>query len=272
MKRLIAVLLSVTLGFFGCAFKARAEYSNLADENSRAGAALTLKESGLSKTNVDKVIKWVKDFNKNAQSSALVGKFAKLPEAGMDYSGVFLKETTQEYNYINWLNCRLTAFFLMKDKISTEKTGSDDDTWLMFDIEAIDTVNEFNLSKNERADFITLFNNIPLDKASSLKEHENIITRAWKERNIQIYSENVSLICVYIHSPQENVRFAGHAGVLAKTADGLLFFEKYGNDAPFQLTSFNNKKELKRYLLSRKDIYGSDNELKPIITENGNII
>lgn len=142
----------------------------------------------------------------------------------------------------------------------------------MFDIEAIDTVQELHLNEDERANFITLFNQISVEGTSTLEEHEKKIKEAWEERKIEISTDTVSLICIYLHSPEDNVRFVGHAGVLSETDNGLLFIEKYSSLDPFQATYFQNKESLKQYLLSRSDLYGDTTELDPIITENGDII
>ena len=125
-------------------------------------------------------------------------------------------------------NCRLTAFLLMWDQLQTCGTADESDTYLMFDIEAIDTQKEYQLSSEARADFITLFNAVPLEGAATQEEHLARIEEAWSERGIQVNSaKGMSLIEVYLHSPLDGVRFVGHTGVLMETEDGLLFVEKY---------------------------------------------
>ena len=74
---------------------------------------------------------------------------------------------------------------------------------------------------------------------------------------------------VYAHSVFEDVRFVTHAGVLAETEEGLLFVERYSPEAPFQATRFQNRAQLKEYLLARPDLYGEKKELPPIVMENG---
>lgn len=142
----------------------------------------------------------------------------------------------------------------------------------MFDIEAIDTVPEYQMTTEKRADFITLFNQVSVAGTSSLEEHEQKIIEAWEKRKIQINTEHLSLICIYLHSPEDEVRFVGHTGVLAETNDGLLFIEKYSYQAPFQATRFVDRAALKKYLLSRDDLYGDESELQPVITENGKLL
>ena len=93
-----------------------------------------------------------------------------------------------------------------------------------------------------------------------------------EKRAVEITGDKLSLICVYLHSPEDKVRFVGHTGILAETKNGLLFVEKYGPMAPFQATRFQSRDELKEYLLARKDLYGDATELAPIVTENGEVM
>lgn len=93
-----------------------------------------------------------------------------------------------------------------------------------------------------------------------------------KSRHIQLKTDTISIVSVYLHVPEENIRFAGHTGLLVNTEDGYLYFEKYSNIAPFQATKFQNKKQVKEYLLSRPDLYGDGSELDPIVTINDKIL
>lgn len=71
----------------------------------------------------------------------------------MDYSSILMDDSADAYSYLQASNCRLTAFNLIKNQLTTAGTGNDTDLWLMFDIEAIDTMPEYQLTKEERADF-----------------------------------------------------------------------------------------------------------------------
>lgn len=282
MKKKIAICMAMLLmlSTVGCGSQTNEEppsnsqtiqYSNLADEDSRSAVGDLLENNGLPKQQVEAVLTWAKDYTELLpQSAALPEGFQSLPEAGADYSGIFPDDTGEAYAYLQWLNCRLTAFSLLKDQIKTARSGFDTDLWLMFDIEAIDTVPELALSAEQRADFITLFNHVSVEGTTTLQEHEERIQGAWKEREIQLSAgDAVSLICVYLHDPMDEARFVGHTGVLIEQEDSLLFVEKYSNLAPFQATYFHDRKELKQYLLSRTDLYGDGTELAPILTENG---
>jgi hypothetical protein len=271
-KAIVLGMIMVSMSVFGGCGKQAAAYSNLADQTAQSDVIAILERDGLLEEQTEKVFQWVEDFNAITQSHGLAQGFEKLPEEGMDYSALLMDDTSEACAYLQWLNCRLTAFSLLKDQIETAKTGTDLDTWLMFDIEAIDTVPELQMTKDERANFITLFNQVSVAQTTTVEEHEERIRQAWEDRDIKIASDKISMVCVYLHAPEEQARFVGHAGVLAEKEDGLLFFEKYSNLAPFQATYFQNREQLKKYLLSRDDLYGDETELEPIITENGNIL
>lgn len=82
----------------------------------------------------------------------------------VDYSSLlFDMKELPDGTFFMEANCRLTAFLLMRDQLQTCGTADESDTYLMFDIEAIDTQKEYQLSSEARADFITLFNAVPLE-------------------------------------------------------------------------------------------------------------
>ena len=81
-----------------------------------------------------------------------------------------------------------------------------------------------------------------------------------------------SLITVVFHSSfgeNENELFIGHAGVLVPTKDKkLLFVEKLSFSLPYQVLKFDNRKQLKNYLMGMYDISWGQEEAKPFIMEN----
>jgi len=173
---------------------------------------------------------------------------------------------------LNWLNCRLTAFSLIQNVVETSKDEDSNDTWLMFDVEALNTVEQFKTCEEKKKDFVTLFHSIDVSDEDTLRKQEAKIVETLKSRHIQLKTDTISIVSVYLHVPEENIRFAGHTGLLVNTEDGYLYFEKYSNIAPFQATKFQNKKQVKEYLLSRPDLYGDGSELDPIVTINDEIL
>ena len=242
-------------------------YSNLVDEKTRNEVADLLVENKLPKKDVKKVMDWVDEFNSISKEYSYKKGFVRLPKDGVSYDTLYLDETAKSYAYLNLLNCRLTAFSLIQNVVETSKDENTKDTWLMFDVEALNTVKQFKTSEEKKKDFVTLFHSIDVSNEDTLKNQEDKIVETLKSRHIQLKTDTISIVSIYLHVPEENIRF-----VLMNTEDGYLYFEKYSNMGPFQATKFKDKKQVKEYLLSRPDLYGDGSELDPIVTINDEML
>ena len=271
LKKTIALLGAFTialLALVGCASNKDIMYSNMQDTKSREEVFSELKKHDVSENQINKLNEWMDDFNSYVKDGQLSNGFKKMDGDLVDYSTLELKDMPSYY-----VNCRLTSFMIMKNALTTNCKPDDSDTYLMLDLDAIDTDKPISMTDQEKLNYTTLFNWIPLDDAKTLEQHEEKIETALKDRDIKIdESKGLSIINIYVHSTFDNVRFVGHTGVLIDTNDGLLFVEKYGPDTPFQATKFHNREELKKYLLARPDLYGEKYEVAPIITENNKVI
>lgn len=270
-KKIIALLSVCTisaLGFVGCTSNKDIMYSNMQDTKSREEVFSELKKHDVSYNQINKLNEWMDDFNSYVKDGQLSNGFKKMDGDLVDYSTLELKDMPSYY-----VNCRLTSFMIMKNALTTNCKPDNSDTYLMLDLDAIDTDKQISMTNQEKLNYTTLFNWIPLDDAKTLEQHKEKIETALKDRDIKIdKSKGLSIINIYVHSTFDNVRFVGHTGVLMDTDDGLLFVEKYGPDTPFQATKFHNREELKKYLLARPDLYGEKDEVAPIITENNKVI
>ena len=270
-KKIIALLSVCTisaLGFVGCTSNKDILYSNMQDTKSREEVFSELKKHDVSDNQINKLIEWMDDFNSYVKDGQLSNGFKKMDGDLVDYSTLELKDMPSYY-----VNCRLTSFMIIKNALTTNCKPDNSDTYLMLDLDAIDTDKQISMTNQEKLNYTTLFNWIPLDDAKTLDQHKEKIETALKDRDIKIdESKGLSIINIYVHSTFDNVRFVGHTGVLMDTDNGLLFVEKYGPDTPFQATKFHNREELKKYLLARPDLYGEKDEVAPIITENNKVI
>ena len=52
----------------------------------------------------------------------------------------------------------------------------------------------------------TLYNQVSVEGTSTVEEHEKKIQEAWKERSIEIQGDKLSLICAYLHAPDDEAR------------------------------------------------------------------
>ncbi len=244
-------------------------YSNLTDPSAQKEVADLLAEHGVTKEQTDTLLSWADDFNGRVTSSPLPEGFLPLKDTKTAYSGLTIKsKEADDGSLYPEANCRLASYLLIKNLLHTNGTHIDNDTVLMFDVEAIDTYAPFSLKEEERDPFLSLFSWVPLDGADTVEAHLERIQNTWKERALSIKGNGISLITVYLHLPFDDVRFVGHTGVLLDTEGALLFVEKYGPQLPFQATKFHNRDELKQYLLARTDLYGDETELPPIVLEN----
>jgi hypothetical protein len=248
-------------------------YSNLTDDASRKEVIDILQERGISKEQTDTLLAWVDDFNKRVDTPLSNG-FLKMTGSEVDYSEiVFSSKETEDGSFLPEANCRLTSFLLMRDLIQTDGKKDESDTYLMFDVEAIETAEQFQSHKEKIANYYSLFNWISVKNLKTVEQHTKAIQKAWKDRGIQIdSSKGISLVNVYMHTIFEDVRIVGHTGVLFDLGDKLLFVEKYGPEAPFMAIWFHNRTELQKYVLARKDLYGDKEEVAPIVMENDQLM
>ncbi len=279
MKRTIAFCMMIFL-LVGCGTtqvpseqattqKNEVVYSNLTDTASQKEVTEILESHGVTKQQTETLISWAEDFNKRVTSEPLPSGFQPMQGDGVKYDGLVIDyKELSDGDIIPEANCRLTSYLLMQNMIQTNQKQVENDTFLIFDIEAIDMYEQFRLPKEQRNDFISLFNWVSVDGTSTLEEHKENIQKAWADREIHIQGDDISLISVYLHSAFDAVRFIGHTGVLVETDNGLVFVEKYGPRFPFQATKFQDREQLKTYLLHRTDLYGEASELEPIIMEN----
>lgn len=239
-------------------------FTNMNDSKSKDEVIKILEDHKISNYQIYKLNQWLKDFNSQVKGNSLTTGFKIMDNNVVDYSKLQFKNTP---SYL--VNCRLTSFLLVRNIINTNCKPDNSDTYLAFDLEEINNNPQLSMTKQDKLNYATLFNWVPLNNAKTLNQHIKKIESKMKERNIYIDdSKGISLINVYLHSTFDNARFVGHTGVLFDNGKELLFVEKYGPYAPFQATKFNNREELKKYILSRPDLYGNPNELDPIIFEN----
>lgn len=283
-KKLIPILLLVIMLITGCSNSSGSDnkninvknltYSNLIDEDTQNEVKNILIENNITKEQADYFIELVKDYNdKSSLEDMKTSKsnFTTINTPQVPYEEGKLAEIW-DYNEVMYVdfNCRLTSFILYKNLIRADENYNYDDYNLMFDLDTIQNNPMSKFSDDEVTKFKALYASIPVENTEDVSKLYETIVSEWKERKISFEeNKNVSMINVYLHSPEDSIVFVGHAGISIKTKDGILFVEKYAPSLPYQVSKFKDSNELKAYLMNRLDVNTSDNgAAKPIIMEN----
>lgn len=147
---------------------------------------------------VDIFREWAVDFADSA------GKNAKLEDTWSDPGkmkadiGKCMDGWEQNHDYSD-ADCRMTAFLLLDGVIRSELTEDHyEGTYLMFDTEAIDNVDRYEILKENKDMFTTLYG----EKSVTDDRHpESAFCDSWKEYGFQIDNDRISLLSIVIYDP-----------------------------------------------------------------------
>ena len=254
----------------------RGAYSNLVDAKSRKEVKKALLDAGLSEKNVNAWLSDVKDYNKTIKNTGLVKKgFKKLSTKNPQYDENKIMELwNKKYPDFIGYNCRITAFGLMKDLIMVQDMGGRNTEYLFLDEAALDAGELFTAEEREK--FETVFSEIKTDASTDTKKQIGVQREYWEKAGVTFDEESkLSLITVYLHShidENENSLIAGHAGVLLDTGNEILFFEKISFELPYQLIRFEDRDQLKEYLMRCYDVDTTGECASPFILENDRVL
>lgn len=293
IKQIIAIGISAVLIMTGCSSKNISNnnsnnnnnkkepnliYSNLIDKKTQNEVRDILIENKIDKKQADYLIKLVQNYNKISNIKKLDTSkqgYASIGSLQVPYDEAYLGEKW-DYNKLNYsdFNCRLTAFTIFKDYIKSEGKSKDENSNLMFDLDAIENNPISNFSKEDVDKFINLYASIPVENSKDTNKLVESIKKEWKNRKISfVDNPTVSIVSGFLHYPEDKQIFIGHVGISIETKNGLLFVEKYGASLPIQVSKFKDKSELKSYLMDRLDVNTADNgAAKPIIMENDELM
>lgn len=216
--------------------------------------------------NTDIFFNWVSDFAKTAgKNAALKDEWISLDKLNFDLPKT-MDGWEDNHDYSD-ADCRMTAFLLLDGILKSEKeeeayTG----TYLMFDMEAIDSSKEYTVIKNKIKLFTTVFGDKEVLEGETPR---TIFAETWEKYGIKVDSDKVSLLSVVMYDSDFKTSFVGHTGVLVKDKKGLLFVEKIAFEQPYQATRFNNMDELIDMLSKRAEYFGETGQSGPYIYING---
>ncbi len=239
-------------------------YTNMANGPSISELEELFKEFGVEQSSIEKYFDLLNDFNSRVLDyESIAGDYIPL-DGQVDYSNVQIDPINMYET-----NCRLATYALTKNYITTVGVRDFNDTFLMFDVEMMRTEPLHITTEEDINNFSNFFGSVSVEGLVDLEAHIEAIKNLQKEMGAELtLPEGMNIINIYLHSTYDDLRFIGHSGVLFEGGDGLVFVEKYGPYAPFQMTKFQTRQELADYILTRGDIYAEHDELDPIIFEN----
>lgn len=265
LKKILILLLCLFI-ITGCSSETPITYSNLGNDTSKNKLVSILEKADLPSSNIKQFMTYVDIFNQNA--SPLIGDFEELPNTQPNYE--YFNYDIPDEAIPNEPNSLIPTFTLIKDLITTNNTVEENDPYLMYNINLIDTIPAYSMNYDDRLKFIAAFNSISVSGIKNNEiSHINQIEKTFNDRSFEVKEkQNVSLITLWCHFSAENRRYVSHCGILINSEDGLYFIEKYGCQYPYQVTRFNDRSEVKTYLLTRNDIKSDENDGHPLVFEN----
>ena len=168
-------------------------------------------------------------------------------------------------------DCRMTAMLLLDGIITSEKTDSDyKGTYLMFDIDAIENADRYEVIRKNLDMFTTLFG----DRTPGEKEDPSeVFGNMWSEYGFSISNKMVSLVSIVVYDPDFNQTFTGHTGVLVKLAENIyLYVEKLAFEQPYQAILVSDTNQLFSLLAGRNEYYGGEGDPGPYVYLNGDYL
>lgn len=252
--------------------------SNLTDEASCKELDAIMETSGISKERRDVFWNHVHQFNECDGISGLTQGYETITVNQPNYDPYELQDAwTAAHPEFTGYNCRITSFTLMGDYISIDNLENPNTSGLFMDEQALQEDDSALFSKDDLSKFLALYSIVEGENTTDSSRQAQLVLQAWDKRGIH-FEENIpmSMISIFFHNQyaeEENELLLGHTGILFDTeADGLYFVEKLAFQAPYQLTKFDSREELKNYLMSAYDVEWNQPTASPFIMENDHLL
>lgn len=248
-KRQIAFLLTFIIAL--CVFITSAvviyyqnifTYSNLADDDSQLLVQALLRDNGIPQENIDLLLSQINTF----YSTPYKGITEEGWENGSipffsyrDKDGFAHMDTQPEIR----VNCRMTAFVLLKDQVVFEETA-------LSPAEEKDTMSRTVLTDElDLRHYDLLFSNLEDSIVDSSEAMAERVGEYWKNSGIRFMNSNVKFIMAYGSSGQLTQNF--HTAVAIYGDDCVWLLEKYDPIHPYQLSRFESEEKMIRYMAKR---------------------
>ncbi len=252
--------------------------NNLANQRSITDLKSIMTEAGLAQKNIDRFFEQVEFFNTNIPTSLLISEDYLKKDAIIDYQVYDMQDALfDKFSDFAGINCRITTFGLLSDKIKVADTSNPNLEITMIDNTSFDNAYVPTLSDEETNSFNKFYSPIPVTNENDPKKHIKAIEDFYKANGISFESsDKFSNISVFVPSNIEkdkNELFVGHTGVLFELNDGrIMLVEKLAFTSPYQVVVFNDRKQLAEYLNTIYDTSSKDYPIKPVIVENDKLL
>lgn len=253
-------------------------YNNLQTKQSRNDLENIMSNTDLNKNNTERFFKQVNFFNKQVDKDLLVSKDYERADKIKDYDFYKIQEELyKKYPTFTGINCRITSFGLISDKINIKNTKNPNLSVVEIDNTSFEDNPVPTLEKEEIAKFNKFYSAIPTENKNDRDFQIEKIKDFWKDNGITINTgKNYNLISVFVFSnldENNNELFIGHTGLLFNMEDGrYMLVEKLAFTAPYQVVIFENKNDLYDYLMELYDFSNDEYPIKPIIFEDDKVL
>lgn len=287
MRKIFAIIIAL-LSLSSCANKDESSlpknegnklvYTNLVTKKSKDDLKNIMLSADLDKNNIDRFVKQVDFFNKQVNKNLLVNKDYEKSDKIKDYDFYAIQdELYKRYPSFTGVNCRITSFGLVSDKIKVANTKNPNLSVVEIDNTSFKDSPIPSLNKNEIERFNKFYSAIPTENKNDVDFQVKKIKDFWKENGIEFpHSKDYSIISVFVFSnidQNTNELFVGHTGLLFNTKDGrYMLVEKLAFTAPYQAVIFENKNDLYDYLIELYDFSNNQYPIKPLIFEDDKIL
>lgn len=252
--------------------------SNLNSEKSQADIKDILVKSGLSKEKVDRFISQVNFFNQNVSPDLLIKDDYERRNDIREYDQFAMQDQLfAKYPEFAGINCRITCFGLVSDKIVVKNTENPNLSAIEIDNSSFDNPPVETLNKDEIDKFNKFYSAIKSENKNDPKFQEQLIRDFWKENGIKFpQSDKYSIISVYVFSnldKDDNELFVGHTGLIVKLDDfRLMLIEKLAFTSAYQAITFKSYQDLYEYLMDLYDFSNEEYPIKPLIFDNDRLL
>lgn len=214
-------------------------YSNLADEESKAEAKAILRAHHVSQESIDLLFGLAEEYNGVPYDGLVQSgrKKAVIPFFSYDVKNGFAHLEAQERE--SMINCRSTAFLLLKESLRFAETEIVPDT-------AFDADNRYAFAEADLEHYALLFGGLDRTHAASSDDLAEKVLAYWEAAGIVFPEGGIHLLMAY--ADMQNGIQNMHTGVVVYADDCVWLLEKIDPIQPYQIARFKNREQLIAYM------------------------